>query len=198
MRSRAIFLQTSPKARDDEPLTFFIRGPLGRNKTSNLISKLCKAEGVRGIGEKDHVTTHGLRATTTSLLVEAGHPDSSTAMRTGHRDMRSLKNYQNLSGAIGKRQDQDILRSTGSASKRSTNPNTQGARIMFGSKKMRGDIVEPLTAGHSDENDASVANTCNASAKSVSRNSEAVSILSDIASISGGSFTFNISYNQEK
>ena len=43
-------------------------------------------------------------------------------MRTGHRDLKSLKSYQNLRGGEGKRQQQDIL---GSESKASISEGTQ-------------------------------------------------------------------------
>lgn len=44
---------------------------------------------------------------------------------------------------------------------------------MFGSKKMIGDVVERPMTENNDENDASVANSGNAPAKSVSGNAEA-------------------------
>ena len=55
------------------------------------------------------MTMHGLRATTVTLLPKAGHADSSVAMRTGHRDVRSLKSYQNLACSLGKRQQEDAF-----------------------------------------------------------------------------------------
>lgn len=52
---------------------------------------------------------HGLRATTVTLLLKAGHADSSVAMRTRHRDVRSLKSYQNLAGSLEKRLREDVF-----------------------------------------------------------------------------------------
>lgn len=47
------------------------------------------------------VTTHGLRATMVTMLIDAGYSDSTIALRTGHRDLRSLASCQNLTGKIG-------------------------------------------------------------------------------------------------
>ena len=47
-------------------------------------------------------STHGLRATITTLLVEAGHSDSDIGMRTGHRDPRSLKTIKICRGWKGR------------------------------------------------------------------------------------------------
>lgn len=74
---------------------------------------------------KDTVTTHALRETATSILLEAGNSDPSVAMRTDHRDLKPLKNYQNLSGAIGRQQGEGIQRNTNNDSKRSSNLNTE-------------------------------------------------------------------------
>lgn len=40
---------------------------------------------------------------------ESGHSDSSIAMRTGHRNQKSLKSYQNLRFGTGFLQQQDVF-----------------------------------------------------------------------------------------
>lgn len=62
-----------------------------------------------GCGEMPWVTTHGLSGALATLLFESDHADSSVAMRTGHRDMRSLKSNKNLRGWLGKRQQGDLF-----------------------------------------------------------------------------------------
>ncbi len=57
----------------------------------------------------DSMTTHGLRCTMAFLVLEAGHSDVPVSMRTGHRDLNSLKNYQNLFRSEGKKQHKSIF-----------------------------------------------------------------------------------------
>jgi len=75
----------------------------------NSVKNVCTVEGIAGSGKKGWVTTHGLRGTLATLLFENGHSDSSVALRTGHRDPRSLKSYQNLRGIEGMQQQRDVL-----------------------------------------------------------------------------------------
>ena len=74
-----------------------------------VVKKVCEEEGIAGSGVKSWVTSHGLRGTVATLLVQSGHADSSVAMRTGHRDPRSLKSYQNLRGMEGLQQQRDLV-----------------------------------------------------------------------------------------
>ena len=85
------------------------RTPLGKNSFFHIVKDVCDALGLRGCGAGKNMTMHGLRATTVTLPLKAGHADSSVAMRTGHRDVRSLKPYQNLAGSLGKRQQEDVF-----------------------------------------------------------------------------------------
>ena len=66
------------------------------------------------------MTNHGLRSTVIIRLCECGHADSSVALRSGHRDMRLLKAYQNLRGQLGKRQQCEIFTELDVALKRLT------------------------------------------------------------------------------
>lgn len=70
---------------------------------------MCREVGISGTGVKEGMSTHGIRGTVTTLLVEAGHLDSAILLRTGHRNRQSLKHYQNLQGLEGMRQQNDIL-----------------------------------------------------------------------------------------
>ena len=85
------------------------RIPLGKNSFFRIVEDVCDSLGLRGCGARKNMTTHGLRATTVTLLLKAGHADFSVAMRTKHRDVRSLKSYQNLAGSVGKRQQEDVF-----------------------------------------------------------------------------------------
>lgn len=88
---------------------YFIRQPVGKNTFGQIVKRACIAEGISGLGGKLWVTNHSLRGTLASILFEAGHSNSSVAMRTGHRQMQSLKSYQNLRGGDGLRQQRDLL-----------------------------------------------------------------------------------------
>ena len=60
------------------------------------------------------VTTHGLRATMVTMLIDAGYSDSTIGLRTGHRDLRSLVKYHNLTGKIGVQQIGNMYGGNGS------------------------------------------------------------------------------------
>lgn len=53
------------------------------------------------------------------LLIEAGYDDSTITLRTGHQDMRSLRSYYSLTGAIGLQQMARIFGAQGDADKKS-------------------------------------------------------------------------------
>ena len=89
---------------------FFKRSAIGKNHFSKIVKDVCKREKIVGSGTRNWVTTHSLRGTLATILFGAGHSDSSVAMRTGHRDPRSLKSYQNLRGTKGREQQRDLLR----------------------------------------------------------------------------------------
>jgi len=101
------FLAVNHKAKDTQ--RFSKNSPLGRNSFSKIVGDVCKREGDTGCGEKDAVVTHGLRGTAVTLLREQGFSDSAIAMRTGHRDPRSLKSYQTLKGPLGAKRQEEML-----------------------------------------------------------------------------------------
>ena len=84
-----------------DPKQYFTKQPLGMNSFNNIVKNLCLRLGVRGDGAFSTVTTHGLRATMVTLLIDAGYDDAIITLRTGHRDVKSLRNYHNLRGNIG-------------------------------------------------------------------------------------------------
>lgn len=109
---------------------FFKRSPIGKNTFGKIVKDACVKEGINGSGSRGWVTTHGLRGSLASILFGAGHSDSSVVMRTGHRDPRSLKSYQNLRGIEGIKQQRDIFNepntSMGTENKRSSFHETGG------------------------------------------------------------------------
>lgn len=52
---------------------------------------------------------HGFHGALATILYENGHSDSSVALRTGHRDPKSLEYYQHLRGGNGLQQQRDFL-----------------------------------------------------------------------------------------
>lgn len=85
---------------------------MGRNMFMSLVRTACSNEGICGEGSNFWVTTHGLRGTLATILFENGHSDSSVAMRTGHRDPKSLKSYQHLRGSTGLQQQRALAPSS--------------------------------------------------------------------------------------
>lgn len=73
-------------------------GRLGYNKIRDLIEKACKANCIKEMGEKGGVITHSLRGTALILLIEAETLGSAIIMRTRHRQIEILENYQTLRG----------------------------------------------------------------------------------------------------
>lgn len=55
---------------------------------------MCLAENIKGHGVDGFVTTHGLRGTMASLLIEAGFSDAAVSLRTSHRSLNSLRIYK--------------------------------------------------------------------------------------------------------
>ena len=96
----------NPKATRQE--CFLRNQPLGENKIRYLVQNACAVNGIKGVGSKDQISFHGLRGTVVSLLIESGMPDSSTVLRTGHRQMDSIRPYHNIRGSEGRLQ-QDII-----------------------------------------------------------------------------------------
>lgn len=108
---------------------FFKGQAMGKNLFLRVVKHCCSDEGINGSGTKSWVTTHGLRGTLATLLFQAGHADSSVSLRTGHRDPRSLKSYQNLRGVEGLRQQQDLLQDFQSPIKKRKDSDSSDATI---------------------------------------------------------------------
>ena len=171
---------------------FFKNQHLGRDTFSKIEKDMCASNGIFGTGSKKGMTTHGLPGTVTTLLVETGHSDSAIAMRTGHRDPKFLKNYQNIQGWEGERQQCEILDGVSKGLKRSSMHvyAPQNHKVIRCEKKecedenvipsfKRTDCIDP--EGECTENDADI-------------RSGSGKLLFDINSISGGSFTINVNY----
>lgn len=107
--SKRLFLQIN-RGRT-KPEEFFKRQNLGKGFFDRAVKTVCSEAGVTGSGLNDYMTNHGLRSSMTSLLVEAGHSDSSIILRTGHSNTTTLARYHNLRGAEGLRQQESLFRS---------------------------------------------------------------------------------------
>ena len=108
--SDRFFLGTR-KAKKVHPTTFFKDQPIGRNTFTKLVRDICNELGVRGVGLSDAMSTHGLRSTMITLLMTAGFSDAAVALRTGHRDLNSLKSYHNLLNDSGRKQLEAVFQS---------------------------------------------------------------------------------------
>ena len=70
-------------------LVWFTSNPVDYNTLGGVVKKLCHAAGIEG-----NFTNHSLRATTGTRGLAKGIPDKLIMERTGHRDVRSLQQYQ--------------------------------------------------------------------------------------------------------
>lgn len=93
----------------------FTRPALGKNMFSTILKQVCKQESVTSDECKTWPSNHTLRDTLEIILIEVGYYDSKVARRTGHREMRSLKSYQNLREDEGLNQQRSILGDKGKA-----------------------------------------------------------------------------------
>jgi len=98
--SNRFFLQTTRKKNVSglSKSQFWVDSPIGKNGFKGIVKNMCLAEGIKGNGVHDYVTTHGLRGSMSSLLLEAGFSDTAVAQRTGHRSLDSLRNYKDPQG----------------------------------------------------------------------------------------------------
>lgn len=96
-----------------KPEEFFKRQNLGRGFFERSVKTICNEAGVQGSGLNDYMTNHGLRSSMTSLLIDAGHTDSSIILRTGHSSATTLARYHNLRGSEGLRQQHSLFQDTG-------------------------------------------------------------------------------------
>lgn len=88
---------------------FFKIQNLGRHTMQKYVSDGHNECEIKGEGIAHGLVLHGLRGIVITRLFEAGHSDASVALKSGHRDHRSFAAYQNLRGAIGAQQQEDIL-----------------------------------------------------------------------------------------
>lgn len=79
------------------------------NTISKYLIDACEKLGILGEGVFSRITVHSFRATVARQLYAAGFDDASVALRTGHRDLRSLKGYHNLRGDLGRQQQAAIF-----------------------------------------------------------------------------------------
>ena len=194
--------------------SYFKKQHLGRNSFSKIVKTVCASLGSSGTGVKPGMTTHGLRCTVTTLLVEAGHSDSSIAMRTGHDDPCSLRNYQNLQGRGREKQQEGILGVGDKGLKRYGIAGTGGERGKVGEDAADGlgerCAKAPKVAasdGHGAVKDEGIENgppkwEASNGAPCVGGNGEgqdrvngAAEFLTGIKIISGGQFTINVTHH---
>ena len=109
------FLQANSKGTHKS--NFFRKQVIGKNSFRKIVPNLCAKVGITGTGVNDCVTTHGLRGTMITLLLEAGHADTTIMLRSGHSQVQSVLNYTNLQGNEGLQQQMDMFRDTGSKRK---------------------------------------------------------------------------------
>ena len=72
-----------------------------RSVVNYTLTQLCHFPG--------HFTNHQLRAAMISALIESGCTDEQVALRSGHRDSNSLKNYHSQSNNMKREQTLSLL-----------------------------------------------------------------------------------------
>ncbi len=80
-----------------------------KNAFHEKIPAACVIAGLQGEGFVNIITAHSFRATMIQGLLDANHPETAIAKRTGHKDMKSLKSYNNLRGDQSKAQQTTIF-----------------------------------------------------------------------------------------
>ena len=88
---------------------YFKKGNLGHGSFVNYPMDVCNDLKITGLGDRDSMTRHGLRATVITVLFENGYDAVAVSLRPGHRQLGSALAYVNLRGELGKRQQMDIL-----------------------------------------------------------------------------------------
>ena len=73
-------------------LVWFSSNPVGCNTLGTTVKTFCRDAGIEG-----NYANHSLRATTATRGLAKGIPDKFIMERTGHRDVRSLQQYQRRS-----------------------------------------------------------------------------------------------------
>lgn len=76
------------------------------------VKHICHEAGVTGPGMNNYLRDHVFRALMTSLLIDAGHTDSSITLWTSHTNTTALVRYHNLFGKDGLRQQNSLFQAT--------------------------------------------------------------------------------------
>lgn len=59
---------------------------------------MCQKRSIVGLGTKDRVVTHGIRGPVTTRPFEANRAETAIMHRNGHKNISTLRRYQNLMG----------------------------------------------------------------------------------------------------
>lgn len=94
-----------------EKQSSFKKGNLSVNTNAKCLADACERLKIRGVFNR--VTCHSFRATAPSRAYAACFDDASVALRTGHRDVRSLRACLNLRGEVGRELQAAIFGQTG-------------------------------------------------------------------------------------
>lgn len=106
---------------------YFKAQHLGKKFFYNAVKNMCLEANITGTGVNDYVTNHGIRSSMISLLIEAGHTDSSIILRTGHTNTNTLARYHHLEGAEGLKQQIDLFKSSRSGEAKPNNSHEDGS-----------------------------------------------------------------------
>lgn len=112
--STRFFVAINHLMKRSDPAEFFANKNLGRNQFVRIVDRICSSLGIVRDGASKTVTTHGLRTNIIFLLVQLEYNDSAIELRSGHRNLKSLKRYHNLKDAVGIYQISRMLESTSS------------------------------------------------------------------------------------
>ena len=85
----AFYLQPAAKPTETR---WYTSKPLGHNKLTKTMARLCEAAGIEGFK-----TNHSLRATTATRLYQSGVDEQLVMERTGHRSIDGVRNYKRTS-----------------------------------------------------------------------------------------------------
>ena len=92
MRPEApFFLAINHKRKPADPV-WYSRAPLGKNKIGEFLTKAAKNAGLPG-----NVTSHSVRKTCISRLMDAEIPVNYVAQLSGHKNLKSLDSYKTAS-----------------------------------------------------------------------------------------------------
>lgn len=76
--------------------TWFLRGPVGKNKLNNLMKTMAEKAGLTELQQGKKITNTSVRKTLCQKLLEANVPDTQAIHITGHKNAASLNNYRRL------------------------------------------------------------------------------------------------------